>query len=113
MTYQQYNRLCRDSLDYETAEDFIGAVGYPDWAGDDPTQWAADLENIWTVSHMTVKDMRKACGMTQEKLSEYLDIPKRTIQNWDSEHRAPAPYVARMIADLLGLITVERRWDDE
>ena len=34
---------------------------------------------------MTIKDARKAVGLTQKGLSEWLGIPQRTIEAWDSE----------------------------
>ena len=34
---------------------------------------------------MTVKDLRKASGMTQKEFGEYFGIPKRTIENWETE----------------------------
>ena len=32
---------------------------------------------------MTVKEMRKAAGMTQQALSDYFGIPKRNIEDWE------------------------------
>lgn len=33
---------------------------------------------------MTIKELRKASGMTQTAFGEYFGIPMRTIQNWES-----------------------------
>lgn len=33
---------------------------------------------------MTVKEARKLANWTQQKLSDELEIPKRTIENWES-----------------------------
>lgn len=33
---------------------------------------------------MTIKELRKASGMTQQKFADYFGIPKRTIQNWEA-----------------------------
>lgn len=33
---------------------------------------------------MTVKELRKASGMTQQQFGDYFGIPKRTIQNWEA-----------------------------
>lgn len=32
---------------------------------------------------MTIKEMRTASGMTQQQFSEKLQIPKRSIENWE------------------------------
>lgn len=46
---------------------------------------------------MTIKEMRAACGMTQASFSEYLNIPKRTIEDWESGRRAAPEYVTELI----------------
>lgn len=33
---------------------------------------------------MTIKEARKQVGLTQKNLSDWLGIPRRTIENWDS-----------------------------
>lgn len=42
---------------------------------------------------MTIKEARQSVGLTQKALSEWLDIPKRTIEDWDSNKSKPAPWV--------------------
>ena len=32
---------------------------------------------------MTFKELRQKSGMTQKEFSEYFNIPKRTIEDWD------------------------------
>ena len=49
--------------------------------------WAGDL----------IKSTRKECGMTQEELSYMLEIPKRTIEEWERGARTPATYLAKLI----------------
>ena len=34
---------------------------------------------------MTIKELRKMTGLTQEKFGEYFGIPRRTIQNWETD----------------------------
>lgn len=46
---------------------------------------------------MTIKEMRKAAGMSQQKFSEYFNIPKRTIEAWESGVRVPPDYVPSLI----------------
>lgn len=41
--------------------------------------------------------MRAACGMTQAQFSEYLGIPKRTIENWEGGKTAAPKYVTELI----------------
>lgn len=106
MTFEKYYDLIRSALECSDAEQFISEVGYPDWAPDDVYRFIDDLQNIYDVAHMTINDMRAAAGLTQRQLADRFDIPKRTIENWSI--RSCPPYVRLMIADLLGLITVNR-----
>ena len=46
---------------------------------------------------MTVKEMRKSAGMTQQQFSELLHIPKRTVQDWEGEKSTPPAYIVELI----------------
>ena len=46
---------------------------------------------------MTIKELRTACGMTQQAFADYLHIPKRTIENWEYGDRQPPAYVLELI----------------
>ncbi len=44
-----------------------------------------------------IKEARIAANLTQDAMSEKLGIPKRTIQDWESERRTPPEYVERLV----------------
>lgn len=44
-----------------------------------------------------MKSIRKDTGLSQKAFAEKFEIPKRTIENWESGDRAPAKYVVKMI----------------
>lgn len=46
---------------------------------------------------MTIKEMRAASGMSQAAFGNYLDIPLRTVQDWEAERRSPPEYVVQLI----------------
>ena len=46
---------------------------------------------------MNIKNLRKQTKMTQQQFSEYFNIPKRTIEDWESEKRTPPEYVVCLI----------------
>ncbi len=48
---------------------------------------------------MTVKEARNAVGMTQKGLSEWLGIPRRTIEDWDSGKSHPKPWIEKLLVD--------------
>lgn len=46
---------------------------------------------------MTVKEARKLTGWTQQRLSDELRIPKRTIEDWEGERRKCPEWVERLV----------------
>ena len=46
---------------------------------------------------LTIKEMRKLSGMTQKEFSEYFDIPKRNIEDWEREVAECKPYIVDLI----------------
>ena len=44
-----------------------------------------------------MKDLRKSTQMTQKAFSEYLNIPVRTLQDWEAGRRTPPEYVLELI----------------
>lgn len=47
--------------------------------------------------NLTIKEMRTASGMSQVAFGELLNIPVRTIQEWEAERRTPPDYVVELI----------------
>ena len=50
---------------------------------------------------MTVKEMREKLGLTQELFAMRYNIPKRTIENWETGKRTPPPYVLEMLENAI------------
>lgn len=46
---------------------------------------------------MTIKNLRTAAGMTQQQFSEYFNIPKRSIENWEGGQRKCPEYLLDLI----------------
>ena len=46
-----------------------------------------------------IKEARKSIGITQRKLSERLEIPLRTIENWERGFSSPPKYVEKLIVE--------------
>ena len=44
-----------------------------------------------------IKDARLKAGLTQESMSNLMEIPKRSIENWEAGSRKPPAYVERFI----------------
>ena len=46
---------------------------------------------------MTIKEIRKRTGLSQVKFAEQYDIPRRTIEAWESGNREPADYLVSLL----------------
>lgn len=44
-----------------------------------------------------IKDARLAAGLSRSAMSERMQIPVRTIEDWESGKRNPPDYVKRLI----------------
>lgn len=56
---------------------------------------------------MTIKEARKKAGLTQAKMSDLLEIPKRTIGDWETGTRKPPAYVEKLVIRELERIAAE------
>lgn len=48
---------------------------------------------------MTVKEARQSVGLTQKALSEWLGIPRRTIEDWDSGKSKPKDWIESLLVE--------------
>lgn len=54
-----------------------------------------------------IKEARLNAGLTQAKMSEVFEIPKRTIENWETGKRNPPAYVEKLVIRELERIAKE------
>jgi DNA-binding transcriptional regulator YiaG len=55
-----------------------------------------------------IRQWREKASLTQQRMSELFDIPKRTIENWEAGVRKPPAYVEKLIVEKLKQMTEER-----
>ena len=55
-----------------------------------------------------IEEARRAAGLTMKKMSDLLEIPYRTIQNWENGVSTPPPYVERLVIRELERIREEK-----
>lgn len=48
-----------------------------------------------------LKAARRAAGLSQQKMADRTEIPKRTIQDWEAGISTPPPYVQRFVLNEL------------
>lgn len=70
---------------------------------DVPQERLEELGRIWDVAHMSMRDIRKSSGMTQAVFAQKFLIPKRTVENWESNVNTPPEYVKILIAKSMNL----------
>lgn len=46
---------------------------------------------------MTIKELRSLTGLSQKAFSDKYGIPKRTIEDWETERRTPPEYVIKLL----------------
>ena len=51
-----------------------------------------------------IKEARQAAGLTQKQMSELLEIPKRTIEDWDADKKHPPKWVEKLLVEKLATL---------
>lgn len=46
---------------------------------------------------MTIKEIRQTTGMNMKEFADYLQIPYRTLQNWENDVRKCPDYLLKLI----------------
>lgn len=54
------------------------------------------------------KAARKDAGLTQEEMLAAMDIPRRTVQDWEKGIMTPPPYVQRLVLEKLETLRTEK-----
>ena len=55
------------------------------------------------------KAARKAAGMkTQQAVTEQMDIPRRTVEDWESGRMSPPSYVQKLVQEKLESMKQEK-----
>ena len=57
-------------------------------------------------SDTPIKAARTAAGITQQRMSELMDIPKRTIESWEQGGRSCLDYVERLVKNELNRLAI-------
>ncbi len=55
-----------------------------------------------------LKKARVSAGVTQQSMAELMQIPKRSIENWESGERTPPIYVQRFVLNELKELKKEK-----
>lgn len=111
MTDKQFSAVFADALTTQDRDAFVS-----DWALStifagaeeapvDPAL-AEELGEVWDVAHLSVADIRAATGLSQRAFAERHCIPRRSVENWetDGEQARSCPaYIRLLLAEVTGL----------
>ena len=57
----------------------------------------------------TIKDARKAAGLSQQGVTDALGIPRRTLQDWESGRRTPPGWAEALVVEKLKKIAQDNQ----
>ena len=55
----------------------------------------------------TIKEARKAAGLSQQGVTDTLGIPRRTLQDWETGKRTPPGWAEALVVEKLTRIAQE------
>lgn len=95
MTDAQFSTAYKAALTYGNYDAYLGAL---DGSAED------ELEKIWNVAHLTVKDIRAHTGLSQAGFAQRHLLPRRTVENWESGVNTCPEYTKLLLAKVEGLL---------
>lgn len=57
----------------------------------------------------TIRDARKAAGLSQQGVTDALGIPRRTLQDWESGRRTPPGWAESLVVEKLEKIAQDNQ----
>ena len=61
----------------------------------------------------TIRDARKAAGLSQQGVTDALGIPRRTLQDWESGRRTPPGWAEALVVETLEQIAQDNKKNSE
>ena len=66
---------------------------------EDGNDYEIKIEEIYDDKDNPIKDARERLHMTQSEFAKFIDMPKRTLEDWESGKSKPPKYVMEMIME--------------
>ena len=57
----------------------------------------------------TIKEARKAAGLSQQGVTDALGIPRRTLQDWEAGRRTPPKWAEALVVEQLEKIAQDNQ----
>lgn len=108
MTEKNRNYCLRKAENYEDREAFLTDLTHSSIWGDCPENAAPvdlleELGELFDLAHITVRQIRHATGLSQASFCTRYNIPRRTLEDWETGVRKPPLYVKLFLAEIVGL----------
>lgn len=79
----------------------------PIWGDEEDAPVPADrveqLSALWDAAHLTVRDIRRATGLSQAAFAQRFCIPRRTVEDWERGIGSCSLYLRLLLAQAVGL----------
>lgn len=103
MDYQLFARLYHEAENYTDVDMYVGERGWQDWMdGYSEEKVGSMLCSIYEIARMDFKALRTKLQLSQVQMGIVYDIPRRTIENWESgnalKDREPPRYLVCLVA---------------
>ena len=85
----------------------LSTIWNVDPADEIPSERLIQLGRIWNAAHLSIRDIRAETGLSQVKFGEAFAIPRRSVENWESETSEVPPYTRLLLAHAVGLIDLD------
>lgn len=111
--YDTYLKLYSEAIGYgDNFEMYVAERGWQEWMNniEDPSEV---LISVYKMAHMSIADVRKAMNLSQMMFSQFVGIPKRTIEDWEAGKRRINPYQLCMISYIVWEMLQEDKDDNE
>lgn len=115
MTYHNWYMLLGEAKAASSEEQFLGESVYSSALSErlleNPEEMVKALKNIYWIANASIRDIRQTAGLSRPQFCERFAVSIRTLENWEARGGC-ADYLRLAFADLLGLITVTREWNE-
>lgn len=117
INYSTFARLYNEAKQEENLDTYISERGWQDWMGDNEDKTDEIillLQAIYNAVRSDFKSLNKMLGLSQIEMIRAYDIPRRTLQSWESGEREPTDHVRKLLsyAIIMEMLNKENDEDD-
>lgn len=99
INYSTFVKLYNEAEREKSLDMYVAERGWQDWMGEnDASEIAVFLEAIHTIARSDVIELRKMLGTSQIEMIRTFNIPRRTLQSWESGEREMPEHVRKLLS---------------